>query len=85
MPESLEGCHTAIVGGYVVEGLVPATFIKRLLSEHLAIKGITHAWHAHGGTRGAGRTFGAAECLLSAARADVQGFCDLLSVARIGS
>ncbi|EKS9800601.1 MULTISPECIES: DUF411 domain-containing protein [Burkholderia] len=40
VPESLEGCHTAIVGGYVVEGLVPANLVKRLLNEHPAIKGI---------------------------------------------
>lgn len=40
VPERLAGCHTAIVGGYVVEGLVPAQFVKRLLNERPAVKGI---------------------------------------------
>ncbi len=30
---ALEGCHTATVDGYVVEGHVPADVIDRLLSE----------------------------------------------------
>jgi hypothetical protein len=37
----LEGCHTIEVGGYVVEGHVSATIIKRLLAEKPAIKGIS--------------------------------------------
>ena len=41
VPKSLEGCHTMVVGGYVVEGLVPVTVLKRLLSEKPAIKGIS--------------------------------------------
>jgi hypothetical protein len=42
IPEKLEGCHTAIVQGYVVEGLVPAQFVQRLLKERPAgIKGIS--------------------------------------------
>lgn len=40
VPENLEGCHTAIVGGYVVEGLVPAKYVKDLLKQHPATKGI---------------------------------------------
>ncbi len=40
VPENLEGCHTAIVGGYAVEGLVPATYVQRLLKEHPMVKGI---------------------------------------------
>jgi hypothetical protein len=32
VPRSLASCHTAEVGGYVVEGHVPADAIKRLLS-----------------------------------------------------
>ena len=39
--EDLEGCHTMIVGGYVVEGHVPVGPIKRLLTEKPAIKGIS--------------------------------------------
>lgn len=33
MPERYASCHTAVVGGYVVEGHVPADDVKRLLKE----------------------------------------------------
>ena len=33
VPEALQSCHTAEIGGYVVEGHVPADAIRRLLSE----------------------------------------------------
>lgn len=33
MPDRVAGCHTAVVGGYVIEGHVPASDIKRLLTE----------------------------------------------------
>lgn len=33
-------CHTAIVGGYVVEGHAPASDIRRLLAERPAIRGL---------------------------------------------
>lgn len=39
--EELEGCHTTVIGDYVVEGHVPVTPIKRLLTEKPAIKGIS--------------------------------------------
>ena len=38
---NLEGCHTTVIGDYVVEGHVPVTAIKRLLTEKPAIKGIS--------------------------------------------
>jgi hypothetical protein len=41
VPEKLEGCHTALVGGYVVEGLVPAQFVQKMLKEHLPIRGVS--------------------------------------------
>lgn len=40
IPETLESCHTAEVGGYAVEGHVPAKEIKRMLSERPAIRGL---------------------------------------------
>jgi hypothetical protein len=40
VPAALESCHTAVVGGYVVEGHVPAGDIQRLLQEKPAIAGI---------------------------------------------
>lgn len=33
MPDQFGSCHTSLVGGYVVEGHVPASDIKRLLKE----------------------------------------------------
>ena len=36
----LQACHTAIVGGYVVEGHVPADVIKQMLKEKPAIAGL---------------------------------------------
>jgi hypothetical protein len=41
VPAALEGCHTILVDGYVVEGHVSADIIKRLLAEKPAIKGIS--------------------------------------------
>ncbi len=39
--EKLEGCHTAIISGYVFEGLIPAEFIHRVLQARLPIKGLS--------------------------------------------
>lgn len=41
VPQELEGCHTIAVGGYVVEGHVPANVIDRLLKERPDIRGIS--------------------------------------------
>lgn len=43
VPEALMSCHTAEIGGYVVEGHVPAAAIKRLLAERPQAKGIAVA------------------------------------------
>lgn len=40
VPDDLASCHTAEVGGYVIEGHVPADAIKRLLSEKPSGKGL---------------------------------------------
>ena len=40
VPRQARSCHTALVGGYVVEGHVPAADIQRLLKERPAITGI---------------------------------------------
>ena len=40
VPEELQGCHTAIVDGYIIEGHVPATEVRRLLAERPAIAGL---------------------------------------------
>lgn len=37
---SLASCHTALVGGYVVEGHVPADLIQRLLKEKPKVTGL---------------------------------------------
>ncbi len=36
----LQGCHTALVDGYVVEGHVPADLIHKMLEERPAITGL---------------------------------------------
>lgn len=41
VPEKLAGCHTMLVGGYVVEGHVPVRAINKLLKERPKIKGIS--------------------------------------------
>lgn len=38
---SLKSCHTAIIGGYVIEGHVPAADVKRLLAERPDITGLS--------------------------------------------
>lgn len=43
VPADLEGCHTMMVDGYVVDGLVPVEIVKKLLTERPAIAGITLA------------------------------------------
>ena len=40
VPERLEGCHTALVEGYVIEGHVPADLIDRLLRERPRAAGL---------------------------------------------
>ena len=41
VPEALEGCHTAVIGGYVFEGLIPAQYLKQVLSERRPIRGLS--------------------------------------------
>ena len=40
VPRRLASCHTAIIGGYVVEGHVPADDLRRLLDERPKISGL---------------------------------------------
>lgn len=40
VPSSMASCHTAVVGGYVVEGHVPADLVTKMLREKPAIAGI---------------------------------------------
>jgi len=41
VPEKLAGCHTMLIGEYVVEGHVPVGAINKLLTERPNIKGIS--------------------------------------------
>jgi hypothetical protein len=43
VPGVLESCHTAVVGGYTVEGHVPADVIRTMLKERPRIAGIAVA------------------------------------------
>jgi hypothetical protein len=40
VPAAAESCHTALVGGYVLEGHVPADSVKRLLREKPKVAGL---------------------------------------------
>ena len=40
MPKAVRSCHTATVGGYVLEGHVPAADVKRLLASRSAVLGL---------------------------------------------
>ena len=41
VPAAMGSCHTAAVGGYFIEGHVPADDIKRLLRERPSVRGLT--------------------------------------------
>jgi hypothetical protein len=43
IPQQARSCHTALVGGYVVEGHVPAAEIHRLLKEKPKVAGLAVA------------------------------------------
>ena len=54
VPEALDGCHTTLVGGYVVEGHVPIAIVSKLLRERPNVTGIP-AGHAGGIARDGSR------------------------------
>lgn len=41
VPKGLDGCHTLMVDGYVIDGLVPINTVNKLLAERPNVKGIT--------------------------------------------
>jgi len=40
VPADAQSCHTALVGGYVLEGHVPASAVKKLLNEKPKVVGL---------------------------------------------
>ena len=40
VPENLQSCHTSMIGGYAIEGHVPADVVRQLLKEKPAVAGI---------------------------------------------
>jgi hypothetical protein len=40
VPEAVQSCHTALVGGYIIEGHVPADLIRKLLKEKPKLTGL---------------------------------------------
>ncbi len=40
VPDALKACHTGVVGGYLIEGHVPAAEIARLLKEKPKVAGL---------------------------------------------
>jgi hypothetical protein len=43
VPAALTSCHTAVVGGYAIEGHVPADLVRRLLKERPKAAGLAAA------------------------------------------
>lgn len=43
VPPALRSCHTAQIGGYIIEGHVPATMVQQILRERPAISGLAVA------------------------------------------
>ncbi len=41
VPETLQSCHTASIGGYVIEGHVPLEVMSRLLEEQPEVRGLS--------------------------------------------
>ncbi len=41
LPRNLASCHTAFIGGYLIEGHVPASDVKRLLREQPSAAGLS--------------------------------------------
>ena len=41
VPDNLQGCHTVVIEGYLVEGFVPADIAHKMLAERPAITGIS--------------------------------------------
>ena len=41
VPAEFDGCHTTLLGGYVVEGHVPVATLLRLLEEKPAVRGVS--------------------------------------------
>ena len=56
IPEHLNGCHTAVMGGYAIVGHVPAREVKRLLRERPKARGLAVAGMPRGspGMEGSG-------------------------------
>lgn len=40
VPENMQSCHTALINGYVIEGHVPATDIRKLLETRPGVAGL---------------------------------------------
>ncbi len=41
VPDALQGCHTVLIEGYIVEGFVPADIVHKMLAERPAITGLS--------------------------------------------
>ena len=41
LPQELGSCHTALIGGYVIEGHVPASDVRKLLAQKPKALGLT--------------------------------------------
>ncbi|WP_019199736.1 DUF411 domain-containing protein [Afipia birgiae] len=59
VPDNLQGCHTMFIEGYVVDGHVPISIVRKMLSERPAIAGITLPGMPEGSPGMTGRKSGA--------------------------
>lgn len=59
VPEKLFACHTALIGGYIIEGHVPADLIYKLLKEKTAGARLGGSRYASRIARNGGRQAGA--------------------------
>lgn len=41
VPQDMTGCHSMFIDGYVIDGHVPVSIVRKLLSEKPAVAGIT--------------------------------------------
>ena len=46
VPDKAGSCHTSVVGGYVIEGHVPADVVKTAACRAAENRGVGRAWHA---------------------------------------
>jgi len=81
VPEKLEGCHTAVVGGYVVEGLGPGAVRPEDAQGASPDQGVSLPGMPVGAPGIAGRKAGPSNRLYAGLKFAAKGFCEFLMAA----